>query len=99
MLVLGACNAKIGSQRLCALQGGLRLDDGNLIRKARFILSAGKFQGLLIGDYRSVQDLLEGILSAELEKEGSQTGLLGEAFIFKVGGAELGRVLRLTPGI
>ncbi len=96
MLVLGARNAKIGGQRLCALQGGLRLDDGDLIRNPRFILSACEVKGLLIGGNRGVEDLLEGILPAKLEEQNGQAGLLGEAFVFKIGGAELGRVLRLA---
>ena len=44
----------------------------------------------------ALQNLLEGILSAELEKEDGQAGLLGEALVFKIGGADLGRVLCLT---
>ena len=42
VLILGACNAEIGGQRLRALQRVLRLDDGNLIRESRLILSAGE---------------------------------------------------------
>ena len=54
MLVLGACNAEIGGLRLCTLQGGLRLDDGNLIRKPGFVLNACEVKGLLIGGNRRI---------------------------------------------
>ena len=62
-------------------------------------MGAREVKGLLIGGNRRVQDLLEGILPAELEEEGRQAGLLGETFVFKVGGADLGRVLCLAHGI
>ena len=90
MLVLGAENANVRGGGLGVLQGILRFDDGDLVGDAGLVLRFVVIEGLFVGDDRIIEDLLQGILPAELKIEHREAGLLAETFVFQIRGAQLG---------
>ena len=76
MLVLRPQNAQVGQRSLGRLQGGPRLDHGDLVADAGVVLCLGQIQRLLIfGDGLGVK-VDQRVLSADLEVELGQISLL-----------------------
>jgi hypothetical protein len=66
---LGACDAEIERCRLCALQRGLCLDNGNLVTDTGIVQRLRQFERFLVRIYRVVQNFLQRVLPVDFEKE------------------------------
>ena len=99
VLKLRAGETDIDRLGLHVLQGGLRLNYRQRIVDTGFVPRPGEFEGLLVGFHGRVQDPLQLVLSADLEKDLREAGLFDEAFVLQVGRAELGPVLKLADRV
>ena len=77
----------------------LGLRDGFGTVDARIHARAGQLQRLLIGHDRLVIQILQLILSTQLEVESRKSGLFQKLFIFEVRSADLSSVLKFADGV
>src|SRR5260370_2381407 len=89
MLVLCARDANIDGSSLYALERRSGLNDGDVVVDPSVIEPLRQIESLLIGDHGIIENLLQSILTADLEIVLGETGLLGEALDFKIGAAHL----------
>ncbi len=88
-----------GSAFFCVAEGDLGFGGSFRAVDTGFYEGAGEFERLAVGRDGFVVEVLEGILATELEVVFGEKSLLGEAFVFKVGGGDLGGVLILADGV
>jgi hypothetical protein len=93
MFVLCARDAYIDGRSLYVLERRSGLNDGDVVVDASVIEPLRQIESLLISGDGIVENLQERILTADLEIVLGETGLLGQALGFKIGGAELRTVL------
>src|SRR5712664_107941 len=93
VLVLCARDAQIDGSSLCALERRSGLNDGDVVVDASVIEPLRQIESLLISDHGIIENLLQSILTADLKIVLGETGLLGQALDFKIGGADLRTVL------
>ena len=77
----------------------MRFDHEKLVADAGFVPGAVVVKRLLVGCDGGGIEFLQRVLAAKFEEKESETGLLGEALIFQVGGAELCFKLRCADGV
>ena len=99
MLELRAGETDIDRLGLHALQSSLRLNHRQLIIDTCFVPRPREFERLLVRFHRRVQNPLQLVLPADLEKDLREAGLFDEAFVLQVGRAELCPVLKLADRV
>ncbi len=99
MLINAAVGGDAGGGLLRVFERDFGLGDGLVVVDAGFVEGLGEVEGLLVGCDGLVVEILKSILTAELEVVLGQIGLLGEALVFEVGGADLGGELVLAYGV
>ncbi len=93
MFVLCARDAQIDGRSLYTLERRSGLNDGNVVVDASVIEPLRQIESLLISGHGVVENLLQSILTADLEIVLGETNLLGQALDFEIGGADLRTVL------
>ena len=68
-----------------------RLRDRFIVAESGLVQIARKFERLLIGAHRGIEQLLQRILRAKLVIIGREVGLRGQAHVFQIGDAGLRR--------
>src|SRR5258708_148891 len=93
MFVLCARDAQIDGRSLYTLERRSGLNDGNVVVDASVIEPLRQIESLLISGHGVVENLLQSILTADLEIVLGETNLLRPALDFEIGGADLRTVL------
>src|SRR5260370_1210261 len=93
LLVLCGRDANIDGSSLYALERRSGLNDGDVVVDASVIEPLRQIESFLISDHGIIENLLQSILTADLEIVLGETGLLGQTLDFKIGGADLRTVL------
>ncbi len=99
MLELRAGETDIDGLGLHVLQGGLRLNYRELVIDTGLVARPGEFERFLVGFHGLVQNFLQLVLPADLEKDLCEAGLFDQAFVLQVGRAELRAVLKLADRV